>query len=141
MPHTERGTKTVKETQACSNDKHKHKHKYKRASTDIRPTQRSVASNMLSPAHTETLDIIFFTFRNIQFSGTPNTSSGSIGNSSVTQFVNVAEAWGHCGSSRNSRVVKRGQSVVEVEVAVVIEVVVVIIEVVVVVLVVEALGF
>ena len=61
-------------------------------STDIRPTQRSVASNMLSPAHTETLDIIFFTFRNIQFSGTPNTSSGSIGNNSVTQFVNVVEA-------------------------------------------------
>ena len=29
-------------------------------STDIRPTQRSVASNMLSPAHTETLDIILF---------------------------------------------------------------------------------
>ena len=57
MPHTERGTKTDKETQACSNDKHKHK--YKQASTDIRPTQRSVASNMLSPAHTETLDIIF----------------------------------------------------------------------------------
>ena len=70
------------------------KHKCKRASTDIRPTQRSVASNMLSPAaHTETLDIIlFFTFKNIQCSGKPNTSSGSIGNSSVTQFVNVAEA-------------------------------------------------
>ena len=83
MPHTERGTKTVKETQACPNDKHKHK--YKQASTDIRPSHKD-------PAHTETLDIIFSTFRNIQCSGTPNTSSGSIGNSSVTQFVNVVEA-------------------------------------------------
>ena len=69
MPHTERGTKTVKETQACSNDKHKHK--YKQASTDIRPTQRSVASNMLSPAHTETLDIILFLHLEIYSSVAP----------------------------------------------------------------------